>query len=117
MRSLGFPQLSPVILVYNTPGGEGRGERGEGRGERGEGSVGGFEGSRGFQGKRSGDRLNPVILVYSTLYNLEPVIHYRLGRGEGQRILKDRMGFRGNGEGISRHRQRIKGDLRKLTSD
>ena len=62
MRLLGFPRLSPVILVYNTPGGEGRGERGEGR-------VGGLEGSRGFQGKRSGDRPNPVILVYSTLYN------------------------------------------------
>ena len=31
MRLLGFPRLSPVILVYNTPGGEGRGERGEGR--------------------------------------------------------------------------------------
>ena len=39
------------------------------------------------------------------------------GRGEDQRILKDRMGFRGNGEGISCHRQRIQGDLRKLTSD
>ena len=62
MRLLGFPRLSPVILVYNTPGGEGRGERVEGR-------VGGFEGSHGFQGKRSGDRPNPVILVYSTLYN------------------------------------------------
>ena len=37
MRLLGFPRLSPVILVYNTPGGKGRGERGEGRGERGEG--------------------------------------------------------------------------------
>ena len=37
MRLLGFPRLSPVILVYNTPEGEGRGERGEGRGERGEG--------------------------------------------------------------------------------
>ena len=69
MRLLGFPRLSPVILVYNTPGGEGRGERGEGRGERGVGRVGGFEGSRGFQGKRSGDRPSPVILVYSTLYN------------------------------------------------
>ena len=34
---LGFPRLSPVILVYNTPGGKGRGERVEGRGERGEG--------------------------------------------------------------------------------
>ena len=29
MRLLGFPRLSPVILVYNMPGGEGRGERGE----------------------------------------------------------------------------------------
>lgn len=29
MRLLGFPRLSPVILVYNTPGGEGRGEWGE----------------------------------------------------------------------------------------
>ena len=37
MRWPGFPRLSSVILVYNTPGGEGRGERGEGRGERGEG--------------------------------------------------------------------------------
>lgn len=36
MRLLGFPRLSPVILVYNTPGGEGRGERGEERGEWGE---------------------------------------------------------------------------------
>ena len=36
MRLLGFPRLSPVILVYNTPEGEGRGERGEGRGEWGE---------------------------------------------------------------------------------
>ena len=33
------------------------------------GRVGGFEGSRGFQGKRSGDRPSPVVLVYSTLYN------------------------------------------------
>ena len=72
MRLLGFPRLSPVILVYNTPGGEGRGERGEGRGERGEeggGGLGGFGGSHGFQGERSGDRPSPVILVYSTLYN------------------------------------------------
>ena len=36
MRLLGFPRLSPVILFYNTPEGEGRGERGEGRGEWGE---------------------------------------------------------------------------------
>ena len=69
MRLLGFPRLSPVILVYNTPGGKGRGERVEGRGERGEGRVGVFEGSHGFQGERSGDRPSPVILVYSTLYN------------------------------------------------
>ena len=69
MRLLGFPRLSPVILVYNTPEGEGRGERGEGRGERGVGRVRGFEGSHGFQGERSGDRPSPVILVYSTLYN------------------------------------------------
>ena len=64
MRLLGFPRLSPVILVYNTPGGEGRGERGEEGGGRG-----GFGGSHGFQGERSGDRPSPVILVYSTLYN------------------------------------------------
>ena len=69
MRLLGFPRLSPVILVYNTPGGKGRGERVEGRGERGVGRVGVFEGSHGFQGERSGDRPSPVILVYSTLYN------------------------------------------------